>query len=170
MFNSFLVSPFSLPFMLVAYEIYRVDILERSTRDCKIFMERNNVAFPAIKYAPGKRFTFYLFHNDDIVCTILGGLEGFKKCMDRLFLGENRMSNLSQKLLRLKERDEQAGRMINRSEGEIKQIKDNMEKRFGVSTISKAETLLKKKRALREKKGISLESDVEVLEAEYVFD
>lgn len=80
------------------------------------------------------------------------------------------MSDLSSKLMKLKEQDERAGKLIHRIEGEIKQITDGLKRQFGVSSISKAETLLQKKVALREKKEISLETDVEDLEAEYVWD
>lgn len=80
------------------------------------------------------------------------------------------MSNLSSRLIRLKEQDERAGKLISRMDGEISQIKDGMKKRFGVSAIDKAESLLKKKVTLREKKKNSLEAELEVLEAEYVWD
>lgn len=77
------------------------------------------------------------------------------------------MSNLSAKLLRLKDQDEQAGKMVNRMEGEILQSTNDLKKRFGVSTVEKAEMLLKKKTILKEKKRNALEADIEVLEAEY---
>ena len=80
------------------------------------------------------------------------------------------MRNLSSRLLHLQEQDEQAGQGINRTEGEIKQITDRMDQQFGVSDIDKAESLLKKKVTLKAKKEDSLEADLKVLEAEYVFD
>lgn len=80
------------------------------------------------------------------------------------------MSDLSRKLMKFKEQDEQAGKLILRIEGEIKQMTGGLKKRFGVDSIDKAENLLNKKITLRKKKEISFESDMEVLEAEYVWD
>lgn len=77
------------------------------------------------------------------------------------------MSDLSRKLMRFKEQDEQAERAINRTEGEIKQMTDGLKKRFGVSSIDKAENLLTKKISLREKKEAKFEADMGVLETEY---
>jgi hypothetical protein len=80
------------------------------------------------------------------------------------------VSDLSTKLLQLKKQDEQAGKLILRIEGEIKQMTGGLKKRFNVSSVEKAENLLKKKILLREKKEAKLEADMEVLETEYVFD
>lgn len=80
------------------------------------------------------------------------------------------MSDLSRKLMKFKEQDEQAGRAINRIEGEIKQMTNGLKKRFGVDSISNAKKLLEKKITLRKKKEISFEADMEVLEAKYIFD
>lgn len=79
------------------------------------------------------------------------------------------MSDLSRKLMKFKDQDEQAGRAINRIEGEIKQMTDGLKKRFGVSNIEKAKILLNKKTKLKEKKENSLEIEVEKLESEYIF-
>lgn len=78
--------------------------------------------------------------------------------------------NTAETLLRFKNQEAEAGRQINRIEGELKQLMSSLKKKFGVDTIKRTEGLLKKKRELRKKKVKKLEADVAILEDEYDWD